>query len=78
MILTLSSRGGHYPVGISHVAGDSIVPAGWSLAPWWSETQLNNIHALLKFLKQTYRVDDNDVRLAGVSDGGIGSFFGEC
>jgi predicted esterase len=52
-----------------------LFPAGWSLAPWWSETQLNNIHALLKFLKQTYQVDDNDVRLAGVSDGGIGSFY---
>lgn len=52
-----------------------LFPAGWSLAPWWSETQLNNIRALLKFLKQTYQVDDNDVRLAGVSDGGIGSFY---
>ncbi len=52
-----------------------LFPAAWSLAPWWSETQLNNIHTLLKFLKQTYQVDDNDVRLAGVSDGGIGSFY---
>jgi predicted esterase len=62
-------------VGYSTSQVIQLFPAAWSLSPWWSETQYRNVSALLKFIKQTYQIDDNDVRLAGVSDGGIGSFY---
>ncbi len=43
-------------------------------ATWFDETGMANIQKALRYIKQTYAVDDNRVVLAGVSDGGTGCF----
>ena len=52
-----------------------VVPAAWDEAFWWFDNQADNVPAILKSIKQTYHVDDNQVYLTGVSDGGTGSYF---
>ncbi|MCB0489863.1 MAG: hypothetical protein KDC99_15380 [Cyclobacteriaceae bacterium] len=52
-----------------------IFPSGWNFAPWWSDVQSTNLHYLLNYVKENYNVDENKVRLSGVSDGGIGSYY---
>lgn len=52
-----------------------IFPTGWYLSPWWSELQFNNIKYLVSWVKAHYNVDENRIRLSGVSDGGIGSYY---
>jgi len=53
----------------------NIYPSAWMLAPWWSEMQYENINHLVNQVKQQYNVNENDIRLGGVSDGGTGSFY---
>jgi hypothetical protein len=53
----------------------NIYPSGWLLAPWWSRAQYENIKSLIWRIKQNYNIDENNVRLGGVSDGGTGSYF---
>jgi len=52
-----------------------IFPSGWSLAPWWCHAQADNIHRLLSWVKENYNINENQVRLRGVSDGGIGCYY---
>jgi len=52
-----------------------ISPAAWSDAPWWSETQLDNLRSILDTVKRAYNVDENRVALSGVSDGGTGAYY---
>jgi poly(3-hydroxybutyrate) depolymerase len=52
-----------------------VVPAAWNEAFWWFDNQADNLPAILRSIKQTYRVDDNRVTLSGVSDGGTGAYF---
>jgi hypothetical protein len=52
-----------------------ISPAGWSDAPWWSDTQVDNLRAIVDSVKRAYNVDENHVVLSGVSDGGTGAYF---
>jgi hypothetical protein len=53
----------------------TIYPSGWMWAPWWSNAQYENIMNLIWRIKQNYNVDENNIRLSGVSDGGTGSYF---
>ncbi|MES3007245.1 MAG: dienelactone hydrolase family protein [Pseudomonadota bacterium] len=52
-----------------------VVPAAWDEAFWWFDNQADNVPAILRTIKQTYNVDDNQVYMTGVSDGGTGSYF---
>ena len=52
-----------------------IIPYGWSDAPWWAGTQIENIRTILDTVKRTYNVDENRVAVAGVSDGGTGAYY---
>ena len=53
----------------------NIYPSAWTWAPWWSDVQYENINRLVDQVKQQYNVNENDIRLGGVSDGGTGSFY---
>lgn len=53
----------------------NIYPSGWMAAPWWSSAQFENIKNLIWRVKQNYNIDENNVRLGGVSDGGTGSYY---
>lgn len=53
----------------------TVVPASWNEAFWWFDNQAESLTAILKTIKQNYNVDDNRVTLAGVSDGGTGTYF---
>jgi PDZ domain len=66
------------PAGIGRLAGAEqiyILPQAWDEAPWWSNTQLENLRAILDIVKRTYNVDENRVAVAGVSDGGTGAYY---
>lgn len=53
----------------------TVMPASWDDNFWWQDSQAENLPAILRFLKQSYNVDDNRVYLSGVSDGGTGAYF---
>lgn len=53
----------------------TVMPAAWNDNFWWQDSQAENLPAILRFLKQSYNVDDNRVYLSGVSDGGTGAYF---
>ncbi len=52
-----------------------VIPYAWADAPWWGESQLENLATILDTVKRTYNVDENRVVLCGVSDGGTGAFY---
>jgi hypothetical protein len=52
-----------------------VSPSGWSEAPWWSETQVDNLRSILDTVKRAYNVDENRVAVSGVSDGGTGAYY---
>jgi len=52
-----------------------IIPYGWTDAPWWADSQVENIRTILDTVKRTYNVDENRVAVAGVSDGGTGAYY---
>jgi PDZ domain len=64
--------------GIGDLAGANqiyVLPTSWNEAPWWSESQIENIEAILDHVKRTYNVDENRVVLSGVSDGATGTYY---
>ena len=56
---------------------DAIVlfPESWNETMWWQASQIENLAGVLNDLKRTYNVDENQVHLMGVSDGGTGAFY---
>ena len=52
-----------------------VLPYAWRDAPWWSGRQVDNLRAILDFVKRSYNVDENRVVLSGVSDGGTGAYY---
>lgn len=64
--------------GIGRMAGVEqiyVLPAGWRGAMWWTDTQVENLRAILDTVKRTYNVDENHVALSGISDGGTGAYY---
>jgi poly(3-hydroxybutyrate) depolymerase len=64
--------------GVGRLAGAEqiyILPQAGNEAPWWSDTQLENLRAILDIVKRTYNVDENRVVVSGVSDGGTGAYY---
>lgn len=69
------ARGG--PMNVS-LRGDEqiyVMPTAWRDAPWWADSQLENLRAILDTLKRTYNVDENRVALTGVSDGATATYY---
>ena len=58
--------------GMRHIV---VRPTGDAGAPWWSQSQAENLAAILDRLKRSLRVDNNRVYLTGVSDGGTGAYY---
>ncbi len=52
-----------------------MIPYAWSGSPWWSDDQVDNLHAIVDAVKQRYNVDENRVVVSGVSDGGTGAYY---
>jgi len=52
-----------------------VFPTAWDQAKWWSDTQKENINAIISKVKATYHVDTNKIFLAGISDGATGGFY---
>jgi len=52
-----------------------VYPAGWYLSPWWSSNQIKNLNYLLNKIKTEYNVDENNISLSGISDGGTGTVY---
>ena len=52
-----------------------VYPTGWYQSPWWSEKQVNNLKYLVRRLKLEYNIDENNISLAGISDGGTGVVY---
>lgn len=52
-----------------------VYPGCWALCPWWHERQTENLNYVLNELKTIYNIDENNVHLTGVSDGGTGIIY---
>jgi dienelactone hydrolase len=64
--------GGQLASGVEQIY---VMPYAWRDAPWWSQRQAENLHAIVDLVKRTYNIDENRVVLSGVSDGGTGAFY---
>lgn len=52
-----------------------IQPSGWVDAPWWSAAQMDNIARLVDQVTRRYNVDESQIYLTGISDGGTGCYY---
>jgi dienelactone hydrolase len=52
-----------------------IEPQAYWEAAWWHTSQVDNIFGLLDFVKRKYNVDETQIYITGISDGGTGTFF---
>jgi len=69
-------RGGR--LAANRIAGERqivIQPSGWVDAPWWSVAQMDNIARLVDQVTRRYNVDESQIYLTGISDGGTGCYY---
>ena len=62
----------------NRIPGDSQIylhPRAWEGTEWWRGNQVDNIFALVDAVKRKYNVDESQVYVAGISDGGTGVYF---
>lgn len=52
-----------------------VYPTSWYQSPWWNKKQINNLKYLVRRLKLEYNIDENNISLAGISDGGTGVVY---
>jgi dienelactone hydrolase len=52
-----------------------IHPEGYGEVAWWHQTQVDNILRLVDRVKRRYNVDESQVYVTGVSDGGTGVYY---
>jgi predicted esterase len=50
-------------------------PSGWMAAQWWDEEQVDNILRALDALKRKYNIDETQIYVTGISDGGTGVYY---
>lgn len=71
-------RGRAQGSGANRIEGERqiyVEPSGWAETPWWSIAQIENILRLVDTVKRRYNVDETQVYLTGISDGGTGSYY---
>lgn len=64
--------------GPNRIAGEPqiyVYPTGWVDAPWWSAVQIDNIMRVVDTLSRRYNIDESQVYLTGISDGGTGAYY---
>jgi len=77
----VGGRRDNQPVGtglIGALAGAEqiyVIPYSWYASPWWSDDEVDNLHAIVEAVKRLYNVDENRVVVSGVSDGGTGAYY---
>src|SRR6266496_4398883 len=77
----VGGRRDNQPVGtglIGALAGAQqiyVIPYSWYASPWWSDDQVDSLHAIVEAVKRRYNVDENRVVVSGVSDGGTGAYY---
>ena len=62
----------------NRIAGESQIylhPSGWNAAQWWDEEQIDNILRAVDALKRKYNIDETQIYLTGISDGGTGVYY---
>lgn len=52
-----------------------IHPGGFADAAWWHAHQVDNILRLVDRVKRRYNVDESQIYLTGISDGGTGTYY---
>ena len=65
-------------LGNTRIAGGSQIslhPRAWNGMEWWRANQVDNIFELVDAVKRQYNVDESQVYVTGISDGGTGVFF---
>jgi dienelactone hydrolase len=50
-------------------------PSGWMAAQWWDEEQVDNILRAVDTLKRKYNIDETQIYITGISDGGTGVYY---
>ena len=50
-------------------------PRAYSEGAWWHEMQVANVLRLVDAVKREYNVDESQIYITGVSDGGTGTYF---
>lgn len=53
----------------------SVFPASWRGSLWWQPSQVENLEAIVNRLATHYNIDENQVFLYGISDGGSGVYY---
>lgn len=53
----------------------TVFPAAWNEAMWWTQSQVDNLAAILDELRARYHIDPDRCTLTGLSDGGTGTFY---
>jgi poly(3-hydroxybutyrate) depolymerase len=77
----VGGRRDNQPVGtglVGALAGAEqiyVIPYAWYASPWWSDDQVDSLHAIVEAVKRRYNVDENRVVVSGVSDGGTGAYY---
>jgi hypothetical protein len=51
-----------------------IYPSGYYFATWWTDRQYDHVMQTLRRLKKLYNIDENRIRIGGISDGGTGTY----
>jgi predicted esterase len=62
----------------NRIAGEKQIylhPSGWSAAQWWDEEQVDNILRSVDTLKRKYNIDESQIYVTGISDGGTGVYY---
>ena len=62
----------------NRIAGEDQIylhPSGWVAAQWWDEEQVDNILRAVDALKRKYNIDETQVYITGISDGGTGVYY---
>ena len=73
-----AAPGGQPARGPNRIEGEPQIylhPSGWSQAQWWDEEQVDNILRAVDTLKRKYNIDETQIYLTGISDGGTGVYY---
>jgi hypothetical protein len=64
--------------GSNRIEGETQIylhPSGWMAAQWWDEEQVDNVLRAVDTLKRKYNIDETQIYITGISDGGTGVYY---